>query len=99
MADRTTAVRAPGFRDDVLTASKDKLTKFMGGTVTPNLLVVLVDIVADAVVDALAERDAKPHGGWARGNYQNKCCLCGVMFMGDKRAVTCLRCADAAEKG
>lgn len=37
---------------------------------------------------------SKPHGGWAPGNYPNKCCMCGTLFEGDKRAMTCRKCAD-----
>jgi hypothetical protein len=36
-----------------------------------------------------------PKGGFAPGNYQCKCCTCGKMFIGDKRAVQCEPCADA----
>jgi DNA-directed RNA polymerase subunit RPC12/RpoP len=34
-----------------------------------------------------------PIGGYAPGNYQNKCCTCGELFIGDKRAVQCEPCA------
>jgi len=56
MEDRTKAVREEYFRNEVLGASRDKLTKFIGKTITPNLLVVLVGEVTDAVADALARR-------------------------------------------
>jgi hypothetical protein len=35
-------------------------------------------------------------GGYAPGDYMNKCCRCGCVFQGDKRAVTCSACAVAA---
>lgn len=34
-----------------------------------------------------------PIGGYAPGNYFNKCCSCGREFMGDKRAMQCEPCA------
>lgn len=34
-----------------------------------------------------------PIGGYAPGNYHCKCCTCGNMFNGDKRAVQCEPCA------
>ncbi len=38
--------------------------------------------------------DARPpQDGWAPGNYSNKCMECGVVFVGDKRAVKCADCA------
>jgi len=37
----------------------------------------------------------EPHCGWAPGHYKNICCICGKAFSDcDKRAVTCLPCAD-----
>lgn len=30
---------------------------------------------------------------FATGNYTCTCCICGVRFIGDKRAVQCLACA------
>lgn len=34
-----------------------------------------------------------PIGGYAPGNYDCKCCICGEQFAGDKRAVQCEPCA------
>jgi hypothetical protein len=34
-----------------------------------------------------------PLGGYAPGNYLCQCVTCGTVFVGDKRAVTCLECA------
>lgn len=40
-----------------------------------------------------------PIGGYAPGNYMHRCCDCGVVFTGDKRAVQCESCAvNAKEK-
>lgn len=39
-----------------------------------------------------------PIGGYAPGGYQNKCCNCGKMFIGDKRAIQCEPCAVAADE-
>lgn len=38
-----------------------------------------------------------PIGGYAPGNYQCTCCICGNKFMGDKRAVQCEPCATKPE--
>jgi hypothetical protein len=37
-----------------------------------------------------------PIGGYAPGNYQCKCCICGNQFTGNKRAVQCEPCAEKA---
>ena len=34
-----------------------------------------------------------PIGGFAPGEYECKCCICGNVFMGDKRSVECRPCA------
>lgn len=50
------------------------------------------------IMDALAGRDERPHKGcWAPGQYTCKCCHCGDMFIGHKRAVSCAPCAYAIE--
>ena len=33
--------------------------------------------------------------GFAEGNYDNECCLCLMIFTGDKRANTCKSCAQS----
>lgn len=37
--------------------------------------------------------DRPPKGGWAPGNYWNRCADCGEHFVGDKRAIICADCA------
>ena len=37
--------------------------------------------------------DRPQKGGWAKGNYYGKCCLCENQFTGDKQAVHCAPCA------
>ena len=40
------------------------------------------------------KEDKRPKkGGWAPGNYTNKCVHCGDEFIGDKRAIRCADCA------
>lgn len=40
------------------------------------------------------KRDDRPQkGGWAPGNYWNKCPVCKEAFVGDKRAGICADCA------
>lgn len=39
-----------------------------------------------------------PIGGYAPGNYECKCCICGNMFTGDKRAVQCEPCLVSDKK-
>jgi hypothetical protein len=70
--------------EDVLMLAREWAT-FSGGGVHPSELLAVL-------------KGQKPHGGWAPGNYQNKCCLCGEMFIGDKRAVACLKCAAEPPK-
>lgn len=44
------------------------------------------------------ERDERPQiGGWAPGNYEQKCFTCNKAFTGHKRANTCAPCAYAEE--
>ena len=43
------------------------------------------------VFDNKDERPAR--GGWASGNYYNKCLTCNEGFLGDKRAKVCASCA------
>jgi len=55
-------------------------------------------------LNALDKEDARPQrGGWAPGNYFNRCIYCSEIFIGDKRACSCADCAyrnePAAEKG
>lgn len=33
-----------------------------------------------------------PIGGYAPGNYKNKCCICKTGYIGDKRSVQCEPC-------
>ncbi len=41
--------------------------------------------------------DTRPAaGGWAPGNYMNRCFRCGGGFIGDKRAMLCADCAYAS---
>lgn len=35
-----------------------------------------------------------PIGGYAPGNYRCKCVDCSIIFIGDKRAVQCISCAE-----
>lgn len=44
------------------------------------------------------EEKKYPIGGYAPGNYQCRCCDCGEVFIGDKRAVQCEPCAVAAKQ-
>lgn len=39
-----------------------------------------------------------PIGGYAPGNYHNRCCTCERSFFGDKRAVQCEPCAVADQQ-
>lgn len=43
-------------------------------------------------------RDWTGDRGHENGNYQCRCCICGEMFIGHKRRVTCKLCADAAQQ-
>lgn len=53
------------------------------------------DIVQGAMsAQAFVDKYRKPTGGYAPGNYTCKCCRCGAGFTGDKRAVTCFKCAN-----
>jgi hypothetical protein len=49
----------------------------------------------DDVVGSSSERSKiiYPIGGFAPGQYWNKCALCGETFIGDKRAWNCEPCA------
>ena len=55
---------------------------------------------ARAVANAKdAERgrfDMRRDHGYAPGNYSAKCCVCGKRHTADKRAASCVECADAA---
>lgn len=56
----------------------------------------------DGVMKRLIGDDRPPllHLRWAPGNYSNRCCECGEMFIGDKRAGMCADCAyDIEENG
>ena len=51
------------------------------------------------LLEALAKQDHRhPRGGWAPGEYMNKCIGCDTLFFGDKRAVECSDCAYAEEE-
>lgn len=39
-----------------------------------------------------------PIGGFAPGNYQCRCCICGGGFIGDKRASECEPCAISSKE-
>jgi hypothetical protein len=39
------------------------------------------------------EDDRPKNGGWAPGDYFNKCFTCKETFIGDKRAIFCADCA------
>ncbi len=44
--------------------------------------------------DEINAKDQRPpKGAWAPGDYMNRCCLCGEMFIGDKLACMCADCA------
>lgn len=46
------------------------------------------------------DMDERPKkGGWAPGNYLNKCSKCDREFIGDKRAWDCAHCAYDDDKG
>lgn len=47
-----------------------------------------------------AKEDTRPKRGmWAPGKYMCECHSCGVVFVGDKRAIECADCAyDNAKK-
>lgn len=49
--------------------------------------------------DSLIKEDSRPRrGGWAPGNYLNKCNCCGEEYIGDKRAIECADCAYTESK-
>jgi hypothetical protein len=35
----------------------------------------------------------EPIKGYAPGGYTDRCCICGKLFVGDKRCVVCYECA------
>lgn len=48
----------------------------------------------DEMRAAAEDQDLRPkRGGWAPGNYFNKCIACDTLFIGDKRAGVCADCA------
>lgn len=55
---------------------------------------VLLCAGGDDFFSALGNKNDRPaKGGWAPGNYSNKCGSCGIMFSGAKRASSCSDCA------
>jgi hypothetical protein len=54
-----------------------------------------LDLIKEGYESARDNKPEKkyPIGGYAPGNYHNRCCTCERSFFGDKRAVQCESCA------